>query len=132
MERAVQIILENEARDSGLQPDKQRVNVGQTIRNAERTSDEKAAIGGSWKQFWKIFAADDYPLTCSFCGEPLSEEDIDGCHIEIKRSYLFREGEYYLEKKYIIPGHHSCNMQLGDEFKAQEGILAIEAIEKED
>lgn len=130
MDKSQKINLELEARDSNLFPDKKRISAGQIFRNAERTSDEKAAVGGSWKRYWQIFAAEDYPAVCPFCGEELKEDDIDGCHIEIRRQKLFEEGFYYLEKKYIIPGHHSCNMQLGDEFHAEIDIVAIEAIEK--
>ncbi len=41
----------------------------------------------------------------------------------------FLEGSW-LSKKYIIPGHHGCNMQLDDEFDARIGVKAVEAIEK--
>lgn len=45
------------------------------------------------------------------------------------RLLVFLEGSWS-SKKYIIPGHHDCNMQLGDEFDARIGIKAVEAIEK--
>lgn len=102
------------------------LNEGQHFKNAERTRDEHAAVGESWKEFWQIFTLEDFPDTCPFCGEPLQVNEIDGCHIKIAG---FLEGSWS-SKKYIIPGHHGCNMQLGDEFDAGIGIKAVEAIEK--
>ena len=131
MDKSLKITLELEARDSNLSPEKVKVRKGQVIRNAEYTSVEKAAVGGSWKRFWQMFALVDYPTKCPFCGKNLNEDDIDGCHVNIQRQYMFREGTYFTSKKYIIPGHHDCNMQLGDEFSAEMDIYAVEAIEKE-
>lgn len=102
------------------------LNEGQHFKNAERTRNEHAAVGESWKEFWQIFTLEDFPDTCPFCGEPLQVNEIDGCHIKIAG---FLEGSWS-SKKYIIPGHHGCNMQLGDEFDARIGIKAVEAIEK--
>lgn len=98
----------------------------QHFKNAERTSDEHATVGKSWKEYWQIFTLEDFPDTCPFCGEPLQVNEIDGCHIKIAG---FLNGSWS-SKKYIIPGHHGCNMQLGDEFDARIGIKAVEAIEK--
>lgn len=130
MNKSQEINLKLEAKDSNLFPEKKKISCGQVIRNAEHTSDDKAAVGGSWKRYWQIFAMEDYPAVCPFCGEELKEEDVDGCHIEIRRQKLFEDGLYYTDKKYIIPGHHSCNMQLEDEFSLEIDIAAIEAIEK--
>lgn len=102
------------------------LNEGQHFKNAERTRDEHAAVGKSWKEFWQIFTQEDFPDTCPFCGEPLQVNEIDGCHIKIAG---FLEGSWS-SKKYIIPGHHGCNMQLDDEFDARIGVKAVEAIEK--
>jgi len=131
MEKSVKIMLELEEKDSNLHPEKRNISVGHQIRNAEHTSDEKAAVGDSWKRYWQIFAAEDYPSICPFCGEELKEDDIDGCHINIQRLHLYESNTYYPDKKYIIPGHHACNMQLGDEFVVECDILAVEAIEKD-
>lgn len=129
MDKHEKIGLLKEAKDSGIQPETFNLFEGYPIKNAEHTADEKAAAGGCWKQYWKIFARQDFPQTCPFCGEPLAEDDIDGCHVNIGERMLF-EDVFYSEKTYIIPGHHSCNMQLGDSFKCNIPIMAVEAIEK--
>lgn len=122
--------LITEANQSGLHPEVINLPIGICFKNAERTADDKAAVGGSWKQFWKIFAQEDFPTICPFCGRPLAEEDIDGCHIRIAWNRIGGAG-FYSFKKYIIPGHHSCNMQLGDEFISKISIKAVEAIDRE-
>ncbi len=122
--------LRMEAQETGLNPSKVTLSEGRIVRNAEKTGDDKAAAGGSWKGFWQLFAADDFPTKCPFCGEKLNENDIDGCHINIRRINLFNNTTYYSSTKYIIPGHHDCNMKLGKEFSLETPILAIEAKEK--
>ena len=111
---------------SNLTPEIKTLFKGQRFNNAVRTSDDKAAVGRSWKEYWQIFTLEDFPTTCPFCGMPMREDEVDGCHIKIKGVL---QGSW-LVKKYIIPGHHSCNMQLGDEFDAKIAVKAVEAIEK--
>ena len=130
MDKFEKIRLILEARDSKLHPEVVTMFEIMPFKNAERTSDDKAATGGSWKKYWKVFTQQDFPTTCPFCGEPLEEDDIDGCHINVGRSILGSKVTYG-QKKFIIPGHHACNMQLGAEFKCKIDVKAIEAIEKD-
>lgn len=111
---------------SRIAPEVRTLFVGSKFKNAVRTSDDQAAVGSSWKEYWQIFTMEDFPTKCPFCGEPLAEIDIDGCHIKIMGTVL---GSWSV-KKYIIPGHHACNMQLGDEFISKIQVEAVEAIEK--
>ena len=129
MEKFEKIRLILEAHTSGIKPEVKNLFKGYYVKNAEHTSDDKAFVGGSWKQYWKIFAQEDFPNTCPFCGKLLKEEDIDGCHVVLGESIFF-EKVTYSRKKFIIPGHHACNMQLGEEFKSKVSIKAVEAIEK--
>ena len=112
---------------TALKPEIRTLYQGQHFRNAERTSDDRAAVGSSWKEYWQIFTQEDFPATCPFCGLPMSEEEIDGCHINILGLGLLGR---WSDKKYVIPGHHVCNMQLGKEFDAKITVKAVEAIEK--
>lgn len=120
--------------DSGLNPEICLLKKGMRFRNAERTGDDKAAIGSSWKEYWQIFTLEEFPNICPFCGDSLKEDDIDGCHINIKKVQCsivdYIKGHEFTTKKYIIPGHHKCNMKLGEEFDAKIDITAVEAIEK--
>ena len=130
MNSSQKLELRMEAKETRLNPEKVTLSEGRIVRNAEKTGDDKAAVGGSWKGFWQLFAADDFPTECPFCGEKLNEDDIDGCHINVRRTNPFSKTTYFSRKKYIIPGHHDCNMKLGKEFSLETSILAIEAIEK--
>ena len=114
------------AHTSGIKPEVKNLFEGYPIQNAEYTADDKAYIGGSWKQYWKIFAQEDFPNKCPFCGKPLNDEDIDGCHVLLGKT-LLGNVVIYDRKKFIIPGHHACNMQLGEEFKSKVSIKAVEA-----
>lgn len=119
--------LKEKRRTTDITPSSYPIFTNSTFRNAEHTSDEKAAVGGTWKDFWQIFSQVDFPTVCPFCGKPLEEKDIDGCHINVKG--LFGD---WLPKKYIIPGHHDCNMKFGKEFTSRFSVNAVEAIEKDD
>lgn len=105
------------------------MNVNTGFRNAENTADEKAAVGGSWKEYWKTFTREDFPKVCPFCGKALAEEETDGCHVNILMQDSIGR-KYYSRKNYIILGHHACNMQQGDEFASSTIVSAVEAIEK--
>lgn len=111
---------------TSLNPEIRTLFVGQHFKNAERTGDDKAAVGSSWKEYWQIFTQEDFPKICPFCGLPMAEDEIDGCHIKIQG---LLSGSWSV-KKYIIPGHHGCNMQLGEEFDAMITVKVVEAIEK--
>lgn len=118
-----------EARKSNLHPKKLTLNISTGFRNADNTADEKAAVGGCWKEYWKTFAREDFPIVCPFCGKALAEDETDGCHINVlMQDSLGRR--YYTRKSYIIPGHHTCNMQFGDEFASSTIVTAVEAFEK--
>lgn len=117
------------AHTSGIKPEVKNLFVGYPIQNAEHTSDDKAFVGGSWKQYWKIFAQEDFPNKCPFCGELLNENDVDGCHVLLGKT-IFGNVEIYGRKQFIIPGHHACNMQLGKEFQSRVSVKAVEAIER--
>lgn len=120
-----------EKRDnSGLNPEIKKLNAGTWIINAERTGDDKAAVGGCWKNYWQIFALQDLPTKCPFCGEPLSENEIDGCHIKIEGPIIGKVAKSWSLKKYIISGHHKCNTSIDGECQAKIAITAVEAIEK--
>lgn len=109
-----------------LRPGIRTLFVGQHFKNAERTGDDNATVGNSWKEYWQIFTQEDFPKTCPFCGLPMTEDEVDGCHIKIKG---LLQGSWTV-KKYIIPGHHGCNMQFGEEFDAKISVKAVEVIEK--
>lgn len=109
-----------------LRPEIRTLFIGEHFKNAVRTGDDKAAVGSSWKEYWQIFTQEDFPTTCPFCGLPMTEDEVDGCHIKIKGRL---QGSWSV-KKYIIPGHHRCNMQQDEEFDAQITVKAVEAIEK--
>lgn len=112
---------------SGIFPDVKHLIEEQRFKNAERTGDDKARVGSSWKEYWKIFSQQDFPPICPFCGMPMSEDEVDGCHVKIKGGGLLGR---WSEKEYIIPGHHKCNMQQDEEFVTQIAVEAVEAIEK--
>ena len=59
--------LLGEAKNSGIKPEVKNLFERYPIQNAEHTSDDKAFVGGSWKQYWKIFAQEDFPNKCPFC-----------------------------------------------------------------
>ena len=117
------------AHTSGIKPEVKNLFEGYPIQNAEYTADDKAYIGGSWKQYWKIFAQEDFPNKCPFCGKPLNDEDIDGCHVLLGKT-LLGNVVIFDRKKFIIPGLHACNMQLGKEFQSKVSVKAVEAIER--
>ena len=129
MEIFEKIRLLSEAINSGIKPKVEILLKGNFIQNAEYTSDDKAFVGGSWKQYWKIFAQEDFPNKCPFCGKPLNDEDIDGCHVLLGKT-LLSNVVIYDRKKFIIPGHHACNMQLGKEFQSKVSVKAVEAVER--
>lgn len=128
MDQVEKFSLLLKAHKSGIRPEFIDLFTGFPFKNAEHSSDDKAAVGGSWKQYWKIFALEVFPTVCPFCGEPMSEDKIDGCHVNIGKTTLGNVVAYS-RKKYIIPGHHACNMQLGDCFKSKIAIKVVEAFE---
>ena len=94
--------------------------------NATRTADDKAAVGKTWKEYWQIFTLKDYPTTCPLCGKHLAKDDVDGCHIKI----YHQDTKHWSMRKYIVPGHHSCNVSLKNPFQMQITETVVQAIEK--
>lgn len=115
---------------SGLQPEIREVKIGDWIKNAERTADDKAGVGGCWKDYWQIFVQQDFPTKCPFCGESLTDGDIDGCHVNIDEKRCGVDSRKWLEKKYIVPGHHNCNVKQDGENQIKITIQVVEAIGK--
>lgn len=136
MNTAIEMSLRLQKRDSGLSPSTRTINVDDVFRNANNTGDDEPKVGRSWKEYWQIFSLEDFPSTCPFCGKPLAEDEVSGCHINLRRVRLYpKDGEdkyYYSEKEYIIPGHQRCNKcaENENEFKAKTTITAVEVVEK--
>ena len=116
-----------EKRDkSGLNPDIKRLCAGTWIKNAARTGNDEPAVGSCWKEYWQIFTLKEFPTTCPLCGKPLAKADVDGCHIKIYNPNT----KHWSIRKYIVPGHHSCNTGLVNPFQMQITETVVEAIEK--
>lgn len=113
--------------NSGVNPEIKTLSAGIWIKNAERTGDDDAAVGGCWKNYWQIFTQQDFPSKCPFCGDPLAENDIDGCHIKIEGPIIGKAAKSWSAKKYIIPGHHKCNISIDGECQTKIVITAVEA-----
>lgn len=111
---------------SELKPDKRTLTNGYGLRNANRTGEEDPKVGSCWKEYWQIFTQEDFPSTCPFCGLHMNEDEIDGCHIKIAGVL---QGSWS-DKKYIIPGHHDCNLKYNAEFESKIEVTAVEAIKK--
>lgn len=126
MKEEIKNLLAIKMLSSGIVPEIKQLTRGQLFKNAERTGDDRAELGSSWKEYWEFFAKQDIPKICPFCGMPMSEDDVDGCHIHVAGAL---NGSWSV-KKYIIPGHHKCNMQQGEEFVSNITVRAVEAIEK--
>lgn len=119
---------------SELKPRRRTLTKGGGFRNADKTGYDAPKVGETWKEYWQIFTQEDFPTTCPFCGKPLAQDDVDGCHINFRRYKLFEkenEANYkYDEEKYIIPGHHDCNLKYNAEFESKIEVAAVEAIKK--
>lgn len=94
---------------------------GTYVQNAVGSGKYKPVGGGAWKDFWQKYSEENFPSTCPFCGKPLDEEEIHGCHILIGQ-------ESNSNKEYIIPGHEDCNHQFGKYWQLKRDIKAVEAI----
>ena len=115
--------------ECGCNPGIIQMHKDQQVKNAYNTGDDAPVLCNSWIDYWKTFAMEDIPMVCPLCGKELSEDEADGCHIQIKSQSIMSNGKY--EKTvYIIPGHHKCNCQFGAEFKLKIEIKAVEAIKK--
>lgn len=115
--------------ECGCDPCITNLRVNQQIKNADNTQDDDPVFGGKWINYWKIFTMEDIPETCPFCGKKLVADEAEGCHIQIKSQSIISNGTYD-SKLYIIPGHHECNCQFGEEFNLKIGVKAVEAIKK--
>ena len=126
MEKEEKSLLAMKELRSMLTPKKHLLTVGDVFCNADITGDDDPKVGGSWKEYWKIFTKEDFPTTCPFCGKPLVDDDVSGCHIKIAGML---SGSWSM-KKFIIPGHQNCNLKVNDEFTAKISLTAVEAIKK--
>lgn len=111
---------------SGLTPEIRILHKGGLFKNAGNTSGDQPAVGDSWKEYWQIITQEDFPTTCPMCGLPMAENEVDGCHIK----FAGRLKGSWSVKKYIIPGHHACNMQLDEEFNSHITVKTVEALKK--
>ena len=84
MNDSQKLILKHQAMDSGIIPETKSLQAGAWIKNAERTGDDNATVGSCWKEFWQIFTLKDFPTKCPFCGMPMKEDEVNGCHIKIR------------------------------------------------
>ena len=109
--------------NSELNPETKTLRAGAVIMNAVRTGDDDAAVGSSWKEYWQIFIQKDYSLVCPLCGHHLAKGDIDGCHIRI----YHQDTKRWTLRKYIVPGHHNCNVSIKGDFQMQVGETNLES-----
>ncbi len=122
--------LKEKMEGAGLKLDIREVESGDWIKNAKRTGDDHAGVGTCWKEYWQIFTQQDFPTKCPFCGQTLKGDDIDGCHIKIDEKRTACSSRRWIDKKYIIPGHHDCNITYDGECQSKISVIAVEAIEK--
>lgn len=122
--------LKEQMEESGLEPEIRKVKSGDWIKNAERTGDEHAGVGTCWKEYWQIFTQQDFPTKCPFCGEPMAEDQIDGCHIKIDEKRPTCSSRRWISAKFIIPGHHDCNIKYDRKCQSIVDIIAVEAKER--
>ena len=115
--------------ECGYNPSIINLHVNQQVKNADETQDDLPVYGDTWINYWKVFTMEDIPTVCPLCGKVLTEDEVDGCHIQIKSQSIMSNGNYE-KTEYIIPGHHKCNCQFGKEFNLKLGVKAIEAIKK--
>lgn len=118
--------LKEKRNNSGLNPDIKTLRAGTWIKNANCTGNDDPAVGSCWKEYWQIFTQKDFSIKCPLCGEYLAKADVNGCHIMIYHS----ETKHWTIRKYIVPGHHSCNKSLVNPFPMQIAETVVEAIEK--
>lgn len=101
----------------------------QYIKNAVNTQEDHPIYGKDWITYWEMFAQEDIPEICPFCGDELKKDEAEGCHILIKSQIVLGKDDYG-KTEYIIPGHHKCNCQFDEGFKLANGVKAVEAIKK--
>lgn len=113
----------------GGNPNIIRLHKSQLVKNADDTGNDVPVVCNAWIDYWKTFTMEDIPDVCPLCGEPITDDDSKGCHVLIKSQSDMGNGNYEATK-YIIPGHHKCNCQFGEEFNLKIEIKAVEAIKK--
>ena len=124
------VINLNARMESGCNPESKQLPKGQQVKNADDTQNDLPGCGDTWINYWKVFSMKDIPTVCPLCGKELSEDEADGCHIQIKSQSIMSNGNYE-QTEYIIPGHHKCNCQFGKEFDLKIDIKAVKAIKKQ-
>ena len=113
----------------GSNPNIIRLHKFQLVKNADDTGNDVPVVCNAWIDYWKTFTMEDIPDVCPLCGEQITDDDSKGCHVLIKSQSDMGNGNYEATK-YIIPGHHKCNCQFGEEFNLKIDIKAVEAIKK--
>lgn len=113
----------------GSNPNIIRLHKFQLVKNADDTGNDVPVVCNARIDYWKTFTMEDIPNVCPLCGEPITDDDSKGCHVLIKSQSDMGNGNYEATK-YIIPGHHKCNCQFGEEFNLKIDIKAVEAIKK--
>lgn len=97
--------------------------LGTKIKNAEDTGNDDPPLGDSWIEYWKMYTGNHVPERCPMCGRSFTNDNkAEGCHIKI-----YNNGNIS-EKKFIIPGHHNCNTQFGQDFALQSDVETVEVI----
>lgn len=119
----------NARMECGCNPGIITLHKSQQVKNADNTGDDNPVVCNAWIDYWKTFTMEDIPDVCPLCGEPMTDDDSKGCHVLIKSQSAMGNGNYGATK-YIIPGHHKCNCQFGEEFELKIEIKAVEAIKK--
>lgn len=115
--------------ECGCNPNIIKLHKAQQVKNAEYTQDDIPIVCNTWIKYWKTFTMEGVPDVCPLCGKQMTEDDADGCHVMIKSQSIMSNGNYGTTE-YIIPGHHKCNCQFGEEFNLKIGIKAVEAFKK--
>ena len=126
MNENTRLLLNIKRLKNGLNPEIRILHKGELFKNDGNTGGDQPAVGDTWKEYWQIFTQEDFPTTCPMCGLPMTEDEIDGCQIKFAGAVRGR----WTVKKFIVPGHHACNMQLDDEFFSHITVKTVEAIKK--
>lgn len=101
----------------------QNIPLNTSIKNAEDTGEDDPPMGDSWIEYWMRYCGNHVQERCPMCGQPFTDDNkAEGCHIKI-----YNNGNIS-EKTFIIPGHHNCNTQFGQDFTLQSDVETVEII----